>query len=86
MMRFHSINLRELSCRGAESIWHYIVSPIRRRYGSPPQWGERPKLSGGIETGGDVRSRRHGYTRREKKKDEREKRACAKANSARGRG
>jgi hypothetical protein len=33
-----SVNLREPSCRGAESIWRYIVSPIRRRYGGPQPW------------------------------------------------
>lgn len=82
-MRFHSVK-RELSCRGAESIWHYIVSPIRRRYGGPPQWGGRPKLSGGIETDG-MSDPGDTATRDGREKKMRKKRACAKTNSARGR-
>lgn len=45
--------------------------------------GERPKLSGGIETGGGVSNPGDTATRDEKKKDE-EKRARAKTNSVRG--
>ena len=47
---------------------------------------ERPKLSGGIETGGDVQSRRHGYTRREKKKMRESARVCEDQFSERGGG